>query len=270
MPFIPVKNKNVFIIDMNSGGKETIIMIHGLFANLSLFYFNIAPELSKHFRVILYDLRSHGMSERREEGYTLNILSGDLVTLMETLHIPQAHLVGYSFGGTIALYTALHYPEKVGKLAIIDSPDLNENNIRTLLERYKGEFAEQSFADYTASTGIKISKRKKEKTQELLQYLFNNDRLKTDLSLDRRFLSEAPLEQISNSVLLLYGNRSSFLETGRIKEKRIPHAVLHIGKGDHNLPVQSGTWVCAQLIKFFMNRPIRYSKRFLTYFTNLF
>jgi pimeloyl-ACP methyl ester carboxylesterase len=226
-------------------------MIHGLFANLSLFYFNIAPELAKRFRVVLYDLRSHGMSERREEGYTLEILSGDLIALMENLDISKAHLAGYSFGGTIALYTALHYPEKIGKVAIIDSPDLNENEIRDLLEKYKDEFVEQSLTDYSSSTGIQVSNRRIEKAKELFRYLFDNDRLRNDLTSDRDFLAKAPLEQMPNLVLLLYANRSPFLETGRIKAQRIPHAVLRIGKGDHNLPVQSGLWVRDHLVAFF-------------------
>jgi pimeloyl-ACP methyl ester carboxylesterase len=50
----------------------------------------------------MYDLKSHGMSERFLDGYDLENMSSDLMGLIDHLQLEKVHLAGYSFGGLIA------------------------------------------------------------------------------------------------------------------------------------------------------------------------
>src|SRR5271167_3743618 len=112
MPIITVNNKKVHIQELNKDAEDTVVLIHGMFSNLSIYYFNIAPILAQHFHVFMYDLKSHGTSERVLKGYDLENMSSDLIAMMDYLKIKKAQLVGYSFGGLIALKTALIAPKR--------------------------------------------------------------------------------------------------------------------------------------------------------------
>jgi len=251
MNMLDIDGRKVHVFDLNPKGEKTIVMIHGLFSNLSLYFFSMGPKLAKRHRVVLYDLRSHGLSERRDEGYTLEILSSDLLALMAKMKIPAAHLVGYSYGGAIALYTALHYPEKVESLALIDTPVLNETYIEKSLEENADiSSVIHALTNYTDATGIAVTSGMAEKLNAKFRCLFENDLLPDALRAGRFFLEESPPERLALPVLLLYGNRSPYLKTGRMLAERIPDARLYIARGDHNLPVQQEPWVSRHLWRF--------------------
>ena len=123
MPIIDLPKVRLHVQELNPDGPETIIMVHGMFSNLAVYYFNIAPMLAKHYRVVLFDMKGHGMSEKVRTGYDLTSMTDDLRDLMDALGIEKAHLAGYSYGGLVALKMAARFPERVGKLAIIEGPE---------------------------------------------------------------------------------------------------------------------------------------------------
>ena len=92
MPIITINNKKVHIQELNKDAKDTVVLIHGMFSNLAIYYFNIAPILAQHFHVVMYDLKSHGKSERTLEGYDLENMSSDLIAMMDYLQIKKAQL----------------------------------------------------------------------------------------------------------------------------------------------------------------------------------
>ncbi len=115
-------------------------MVHGMFSNLSVYYFNIAPALAGHFHVVLYDLKSHGMSERVAAGYGLDSMTDDLLALMDALQLDKVHLVGYSFGALISLKMAMRFPERIDKLVMIEGPDPADDKTRDIIDEYSREF----------------------------------------------------------------------------------------------------------------------------------
>ncbi|MDR3037630.1 MAG: alpha/beta fold hydrolase [Coriobacteriales bacterium] len=249
MARIEVNGSQVNVIEMNAGGGDPVVMLHGLFTNLSVYYFSIAPILAREHHVILYDLRSHGMSERRSEGYTLEMLSNDLLDLMETLHIPKAHLVGYSYGGAIALYTALTCPDKVGRLALIETPSLKEKTTHLLVDgSSRHDF--DMIGEYVKSTGIAVSQAKAEQAKDLYRFLTKDGLLSAAVRQDQSFTDTWPLEDLRARTLLLYGAQSELLATSQLFASRIPKVTLHLAEGDHNLPVQQGDFLAHELEDF--------------------
>lgn len=103
------------------GNGPDIVMIHGLATNLAFWYFSVIPALIKDFRITAYDLRGHGKSEMPPRDYSLAYMAFDLYALMDHLGLRQAHLVGHSFGGEVALYYATLYPERVMSLTLADA-----------------------------------------------------------------------------------------------------------------------------------------------------
>ncbi|TXS56552.1 alpha/beta fold hydrolase [Streptomyces sp. t39] len=70
-------------------------------------------------RVVRADLRGFGATPVAEEPYTN---SGDVLALMDRLGIERAALVGASFGGRVALFTALRAAERLTALALLNAP----------------------------------------------------------------------------------------------------------------------------------------------------
>ena len=98
-----------------SGHGPAVILIHGL----SLDHRMWAPQvdaLSRHFRVVRYDVRGFGQSDPAQAGHDP---VADLLGLMQHLHIRRARLVGMSMGGAIAVDFALTHPDRVASLVLI-------------------------------------------------------------------------------------------------------------------------------------------------------
>ncbi len=99
------------------GDGETVVQIGGA-VSAHEGYATITPELSKRYRVLDYDHRGYGLSDRPNQRYTIDIWCDDLAALMEELEIERAHIHGGSMGSFIAINFAANYPEKVDKLLL--------------------------------------------------------------------------------------------------------------------------------------------------------
>jgi pimeloyl-ACP methyl ester carboxylesterase len=104
-----------------AGVGPDLVLVHGLAANLAFWYIRILPFLIREFRVTVYDLRGHGFSDMPHSKYTSADMAKDLGGLLGQLGIDQAHLVGHSFGGLVALHFAVLFPKRVSSLTIADS-----------------------------------------------------------------------------------------------------------------------------------------------------
>lgn len=253
MPVINVETRAVHVQELNKGAAETVLLVHGMFSNLSIYYFNIAPILAKHFHVVMYDLKSHGMSEKIADGYDLNSMTDDLSALLDQLELSSVHLAGYSFGGLISLKMAARFPHKVKKLAVIEAPDPNDDKTRDIIDEYSREFLEyyvQNFADTTKS---KMGKRQMEKNHRMYEYLFHETSIKSDMIRERDFFSATEIDGISQETLLLYGANSNCLEAGKALKKKIKRVELMEIDGDHNVPIQQPVSIGNLMETFFKN-----------------
>jgi 3-oxoadipate enol-lactonase len=107
----------------------TVVLVHGFGADsLASFYFTLAAPLSTSgIEVITYDMRGHGRSSRPDTGYRLSDFVADLTGLLDALDVPgPVHLVGNSYGGTVAFSYAVAHPERVASLFLIEAEPASE------------------------------------------------------------------------------------------------------------------------------------------------
>lgn len=97
------------------GQGEPLLLLHGNGQSISAFNGQI-PELAKHYRVIAVDTRAQGQSTNGKQPLTYDLFADDMSALLTALHIPAAHVVGWSDGGNTGLSLALHHPQQVKKL----------------------------------------------------------------------------------------------------------------------------------------------------------
>jgi len=96
-----------------------IICIHGFGSKKETWIAQVG-ELSKNYRVITYDQRGAGKSDRPDKPpYTMDMFVDDIKGLMDYLNIEKSHILGRSMGGMIAQNFVVKYPEKVNKLILI-------------------------------------------------------------------------------------------------------------------------------------------------------
>lgn len=100
------------------GTGRPLVVLHGLFGS-SDNWMGVAPRFAQHFRVILVDLRNHGLSPHSDE-MNWTVMAGDLAGFFDTHALEQVHVLGHSLGGKVAIQFALEFPARVHKLVVVD------------------------------------------------------------------------------------------------------------------------------------------------------
>lgn len=103
-------------------GAPVVALIHGLGLTRASTWDAVASLLAQEFRVLSYDLPGHGDSALPYAPPDLTALSQHLITLLDTLEIERAALVGFSLGGMINRRAAMDHPDRVSALAVLNSP----------------------------------------------------------------------------------------------------------------------------------------------------
>lgn len=105
------------------GSGEPLIFIHGWSCNHKFFKYQV-DEFAKKYRVILYDFRGHGQSDRSsltERGMNLNRFAADLHELIEHLELKEVNVVGWSMGtSTLLAYAREFKCQYIKKMCFID------------------------------------------------------------------------------------------------------------------------------------------------------
>lgn len=104
-------------------GKETILLLHGN-AESSAAWYGWVPHLARQHQVVRPDMRGFGASTPmpRDFPWTLDIVIGDFIGLLDMLGIARCHLVGAKIGGTIARAFAARHPGRVTTLTVVGTP----------------------------------------------------------------------------------------------------------------------------------------------------
>jgi pimeloyl-ACP methyl ester carboxylesterase len=115
------------------GAGPPLLILHGLFG-FSDNWQTIAKTFSDTHLVITPDLRNHGRSPHLE-GHSYPEMAEDVRRFMEEHWIFSAILMGHSMGGKVAMQLALHHPDLVERLIVVDmAPGLAQDNHSGIFE----------------------------------------------------------------------------------------------------------------------------------------
>jgi len=208
------------------------------------------PALMQHYRLLLVDLPNFGQSERLViEGPPLTFLAGVMDEFMQALGIASAGFVGNSYGGQVAIKTAIDFPNRVESLVVIGSAP----TVRSLFAPMPVEGVKLIGQYYRGEGGPSYAKMK-----QIISTMVFDQRLVTDEVVKARYeasidpqtvrVNTAPpgirqdltaeLPRVTAPTLVLWGmdDRAGALDVGLLMTRSMQNAQMHIF-------TQCGHWV---------------------------
>lgn len=226
-----------------AGTGTPVVLLHG-FTGSSTNWRGLMGQLAADYRVVAVDILGHGQTavSPNPHRYTMPHVAADLAALLQTLNATPCHLLGYSMGGRLALYFAVHYPQLLRSLILeSSSPGLAtaaERESRTASDNALADRIErdgiEAFVDYWENIGLFASQKRLETAVRvrLRQQRLQNSPLGLAHSLRGMGTGQQPslwgkLGQLTLPTLLIAGELDSkYVAIGRQMAAQIPNAQL--------------------------------------------
>ncbi|MDX3520262.1 alpha/beta hydrolase [Streptomyces scabiei] len=121
MPYVTANDgAQIFYKDWGTG--RPVVLSHGWPLNSDSWEAQALFLASNGFRVIAHDRRGHGRSSQTWHGNEMNTYADDLATLIDTLDLRDATLVGFSTGGgEVARYVGRHGTARIAQLVLVSA-----------------------------------------------------------------------------------------------------------------------------------------------------
>jgi 3-oxoadipate enol-lactonase len=115
MPMVHANDINIYYEVHGTGAP--VLIIAGLASDVTD-HASMIRELSQHYRVIAFDNRGVGRSDKPDGAYSIDMMADDTAGLLCALGVGPVHVLGISMGGRIAVALALRHPELVKSLIL--------------------------------------------------------------------------------------------------------------------------------------------------------
>jgi proline-specific peptidase len=256
-----------------------LVMIMGLGGDLDHWDPRLIEELSRKFKLVMFDNRGAGRTDVSDRKYTIKLFADDTAGLMDALGISKAHILGISMGGMIAQELVLNYPEKVAKLVLCSTFSqwrVNQDASRLMLAMKEGASSEEltriilslEVANDFPSDFIKknpfvvsycTSDFAKENPDSWNNYMersakhpISQEAYKRQMNAAEKFDTHDRLQQIKVPTLVLYGRKDFGLppEGVSILAEAIPNAKLLCFEKSNHMLVEEMNEVINSIIDF--------------------
>jgi len=206
-----------------------LIMITGWSGNIDWWDLRLIQELSKKYKLVIFDNRGVGRTDISDMKYTIKLFANDTAGLMDALGISRANVLGFSMGGMIAQELVLNYPEKVEKLVLCST---HCGGTKSVPPSQKA--LDMFIVDESALSPEQIARM-------TIPILFTEDFIKNNPDLVEFSLQQILRAPISIKALLRQVNAIMEFDTyERLSQIKVPTLVLH-GKQDILVPPENGS-----------------------------
>jgi pimeloyl-ACP methyl ester carboxylesterase len=225
---------------IDTGRGTPVVFIHGFGASLYSWRKTLLPVLAAGYRVIAFDNRGFGFSDKPasraggDELYTNGAYARLVVALLDSLNLPSAVLVGHSMGGAIAAEVALRYPARVRGLVLIDAAGFGVRWPAMLkMGRWPG------------AGGVATALRGRWVTERLLRFMYADPSKVTEQDVDQYY---APVLEPGYGRAVRGVLREFKFDTlvGRLGTLAAPTLVVW-GAADRLIPVRDGSRLAVEL-----------------------
>jgi pimeloyl-ACP methyl ester carboxylesterase len=254
---------------VSGAAPPTAVFIHGAFIDsLASYYFSLGPVFAAAgFDTVMYDLRGHGRSERPPAGYRLEDFAADLDGLLAGLDITgPVHLIGNSFGGTVALDYAVHRPGRVATVTVIESGPATQEWADTMVSALRQATEtlpeNEALAWFVAEYGSVASTRGGDPVHDAhiarlgssAARLINSTTIATDIPASR-LLTEEQIRAVHCPVLLVNGSEGLVNAQADLLMSMLPECRVAVIPGQkHSVLVEAADEVCEVVLDWIRGR----------------
>jgi 3-oxoadipate enol-lactonase len=222
------------------GSGAPLVMIHGAQGDQTMFA-GLASVCAVSFRVLTFDQRGSGLSEKPDTDYSIAMLADDTAALIDHLGFSPAHVIGVSMGGMIAQELALRYPAKVRSLVLGCTTPGGPNETHAEGNSMAGAYSLQPMSPEERGAALAqavYSKRHLARHPEIVAAMIEARRNRPidPIALGHRMKALAAhdtydrLPQIGCPTLIITGKDDALIawENSRVLAERIPGARLEV------------------------------------------
>ena len=112
------------------------------------------PRFGRNHRVLTFDNRGVGETDRPDGAYDLEVMAADVVACMDAAGIDRAHIMGASMGGVIAQIVGVRFPERVLSLVLACTACRHHQWRRELLDEWATDVAAHGMGALVSSEGM--------------------------------------------------------------------------------------------------------------------
>ncbi len=212
-----------------------VVFLHGLVIdNLSSLYYSLAnPVAQVGADAILYDQRGHGLSERPPSGYRIEDSVADLGRLLENLEVAgPVHLVGHSYGASVALRAALAEPARFASLVLVEPHCAETHDGGDWVEDVADMLtaAALSLEHNPVARNLSTSEPRKFRGVQATNSFLNATSLIEDIACSPPFTDDE-LGTLQVPVLAIYGEYTDLASSARKLAATIPNCRLEVLPG---------------------------------------
>ncbi len=220
---------------IDTGNGTPVVLIHGIGSSMYGWRYQLPPIVAAGYRVVAFDNRGFGFSDKPAHGYSNAAYAHLVVSLLDSLGISSAVLIGHSMGGAIAAEVALSYPDRVRGMVLIDAAGYGV--------RWPGVL---KLARWPVLGALATSFRGRWVTGRILRSTFADPRKVTEADVDQYYapVPDPGFGRALRGVLREF--RFDSLGGGRLGKVETPTLILW-GEADRWIPVRDGTRFAREL-----------------------
>ena len=193
-----LESNGIYVYYESRGEGDPILLIGGLSIDVSDLN-GVVSELARNRRVISFDNRGAGRTDKPDAPYSIDMMADDTYGLIQALGLREVDVLGISLGGRIAMALTLKHPEVVRRLILASTgPRVSQTLTRKLM------FAAM---DLPRRFGARLSKYPQP------EYAY-----KRQLDASRGFDATPRLSEIRAPTLVLHGKKDRFAPFASARE----------------------------------------------------
>jgi haloalkane dehalogenase len=207
-------------VDEGPRSDEAVVLLHGN-PTWSFYYRDLIRELAgAGMRCVAPDHLGMGFSDKPQDyPYHLATHIENLARLVENLGLRRVHLVMHDWGGPIGFGWAVHHPEKVGRLVILNTAAFPDKNLPLRIRLCRTPVLGQALVrglNGFAGPATRMAMHRRSLSDDVKRgYLFPYDswanrigvaRFVADIPMSRRHPSRKPLEEMARGLTRFHGH----------------------------------------------------------------
>ena len=228
-----VQINNIDMYYEEYGVGKPLVLLHG-FGGCSQNWHQFTVELSKHYRLIVVDLRGHGYSTNPENKFTHREAANDVFQLLDSLGIETFSAIGMSTGGMILLHMATSLPKRIESMILISATSHFPDQARAIMRRASYSTMPKEVQEMYRE----CAKRGDEQIRQLIsQFNAFSD------NYDDMNFTEQSLSNITARTFIVHGDQDNFfpVEIPEMISRSIPNAELWIIPGGDHVPIYNSS-----------------------------